>query len=115
MHFETRLWQFTKGVRLRMVYTVLIGLVAACFGIARLVLLGWLIGRIFAGDSLQELLLPGLAVALVIVLRGALDHWRALVAHATAARVQLRLRRRLFDKVTELGPSYVVVTSFLDH
>ena len=38
MHFETRLWQFTKGVRLRMVYTVLIGLVAACFGIARLVL-----------------------------------------------------------------------------
>src|SRR4029453_3103406 len=106
MHFETRLWQFTKGVRLRMVYTVLIGLVAACFGIARLVLLGWLIGRIFAGDSLQELLLPVLAVALVIVIRGVLDHWRALVAHATAARVQLRLRRRLFDKVTELGPSY---------
>jgi hypothetical protein len=31
MHFETRLWQFTKGVRLRMVYTVLIGLVATCF------------------------------------------------------------------------------------
>jgi ATP-binding cassette, subfamily B, bacterial len=107
MHFETRLWQFTKGVRLRMVYTVLIGLVAACFGIARLALLGWLIGRIFVGDSLQELLLPVLAVALVIVIRGVLDHWRALVAHATAARVQLRLRRRLFDKVTELGPSYV--------
>ena len=107
MHFETRLWQFTKGVRLRMVYTVLIGLVATCFGIARLALLGWLIGRIFAGDGLQELLLPVLAVALVIVIRGALEHWRALVAHATAARVQLRLRRRLFDKVTELGPSYV--------
>ena len=48
-----------------------------------------------------------LAVALVIVIRGALEHGRALVAHATAARVQLRLRRRLFDKMTELGPSYV--------
>jgi ATP-binding cassette, subfamily B, bacterial len=107
MHFETRLWQFTKGVRLRMVSTVLIGLVATCFGIARLALLGWLIGRIFAGDGLQELFVPVLAVALVIVIRGALEHWRALVAHATAARVQLRLRRRLFDKMTELGPSYV--------
>lgn len=107
MHFETRLWQFTEGVRLRMVYTVLIGLAATCFGIARLALLGWLIGRIFAGAGLQELLLPILAVALVIGLRGALEYWRALVAHATAARVQLRLRRRLFDKVTELGPSYV--------
>ena len=107
MHFETRLWQFTKGVRLRMVYTVLIGLVATCCGIARLALLGWLIGRIFAGDGLQELFVPVLAVALVIVIRGALEHWRALVAHATAARVQLRLRRRLFDKMTELGPSYV--------
>src|SRR5438552_3985399 len=42
MHFETRLWQFTKGVRLRMVSTVLNGLVAECFGIARLALLGWL-------------------------------------------------------------------------
>lgn len=56
---------------------------------------------------MQELLLPVLAVALVIVIRGVFDHWRALVAHATAARVQLRLWRRLFDKVTELGPSYV--------
>ena len=107
MHFETRLWQFTKGVRLRMVSTVLIGLVATCFGIARLALLGWLIGRIFAGDGLPELFVPVLAVALVIVIRGALEHWRTLVAHATAARVQLRLRRRLFDKMTELGPSYV--------
>ncbi|MBM3224663.1 MAG: ABC transporter ATP-binding protein [Candidatus Tectomicrobia bacterium] len=107
MHFETRLWQFTQGVRLRMVCTVLIGLVATCCGIARLALLGWLIGRIFAGDSLQELLWPVLAVALVIVIRGALEHWRALVAHTTAARVQLRLRQRLFEKMTELGPGYV--------
>ena len=50
MHFETRLWQFTAGVRLRILYAVLIGLVATCFGIARLALLGWLIGRVFAGD-----------------------------------------------------------------
>ena len=107
MHFETRLWQFTEGVRLRILYAVLIGLVATCFGIARLALLGWLIGRIFAGDRLQDLIIPLLVVALVIVLRGALEHWRAMVAHETAARVRLHLRRQLFDKVTVLGPGYV--------
>ena len=41
------------------------------------------------------------------VLRGLLEHWRATVAHQTAATVQLRLRRRLFDKVAALGPGYV--------
>ena len=107
MHFESRLWAFTKGLRLRIVYAVIIGLAATAFGIARLASLGWLIGRIFAGDGFGDLLLPFLAVGLVIVLRGALEHWRAIVAHETAAKVQLHLRRLLFDKVTELGPGYV--------
>ena len=107
MHFESRLWAFTKGLRLRIVYAVIIGLAATTFGIARLALLGWLIGRIFAGDSFSDLLWPLLAVGLVIVLRGALEHWRAIVAHETAAKVQLHLRRLLFAKVTELGPGYV--------
>ena len=107
MHFETRLWQFTAGVRLRILYAVLIGLVATCFGIARLALLGWLIGRVFAGDALPELIIPMLAVALVIVLRGVLEHVRAIVAHQTAARVQMHLRRRLFDQVAALGPGYI--------
>lgn len=107
MHFESRLWAFTKGLRRRIVYAVVIGLAATTFGIARLALLGWLIGRIFAGDGVGDLLLPLLAVGLVIVLRGALEHWRAIVAHETAAKVQLQLRRLLFAKVAELGPGYV--------
>ncbi len=107
MHFETRLWQFTKGVRWRILYAVLIGLMATCFGIARLALLGWLLGRIFAGDSPRQLVVPLLAVALVIVLRGVFQLWRTLVAHETAAKVQLHLRRQLFDKVTALGPGYI--------
>ena len=111
MHFESRLWAFTKGLRLRIVYAVVIGLAATAFGIARLALLGWLIGRFwlasFDGDGFGDLLLPLLAVGLVIVLRGALEHWRAIVAHETAAKVQLHLRRLLFAKVAELGPGYV--------
>ena len=111
MHFESRLWAFTKGLRLRIAYAVVIGLAATAFGIARLALLGWLIARFWLasseGDGFGDLLLPLLAVGAVIVLRGALEHWRAIVAHETAARVQLHLRRLLFAKVAELGPGYV--------
>src|SRR5688500_10391655 len=104
MHFETRLWQFSKGVRLRIFYAVLIGLTASALGIARLALMGWLIGRIFAGASFQQLAAPLLVVAGVIGLRSLFEYWRAMVAHETAAKVQLKLRQFLFDKVMGLAP-----------
>jgi len=107
MHFEPRLWMFTEGVRLRIVWTVVIGLVATGLGVARLGLLGWLIGEIFAGRDLQALALPVVLIALVMLLRGAFEHWRAMVAHATAARVQKRLRRTIYDRIAALGPGTV--------
>ena len=107
MHFETRLWGFTYGVRWRIAFAVLIGLVAMALGVARLALLGWLIGRIFAGDTIQDLAWPIAAIAAVMILRGGFEHWRNTVAHRNAAIVQKRLRRTLFDKVAELGPAYV--------
>ena len=42
-----------------------------------------------------------------MVLRGAAEHWRAVVAHETAARVQKTLRRTLYDKIACLGPGTV--------
>ena len=36
MYFDSRLWEFTKGVRLRIAASAAIGLLAAVFGIARL-------------------------------------------------------------------------------
>ena len=45
MYFDSRLWQFTEGSRLRIAATVLIGLVSAGVGIARLGLLGWLLAQ----------------------------------------------------------------------
>jgi len=107
MHFEPRLWSFTRGVRGRIAWAVLIGLIAAALGVARLALLGWLIARVFAGDGLAELAPAAVGVALVMVLRGVFDQWRAMVAHETAAIVQRRLRRALFDRLAELGPAYV--------
>ncbi|MGH6927089.1 MAG: ABC transporter ATP-binding protein, partial [Dongiaceae bacterium] len=107
MHFEPRLWTFTEGVRLRILGAVLIGLIAVGLGVARLGLLGWLIGEVFAGRDLPSLALPIALIALVMVLRGAFEHWRAMVAHQTASRVQKRLRRTIYDRIAALGPGTV--------
>jgi ABC-type transport system involved in cytochrome bd biosynthesis fused ATPase/permease subunit len=99
MHIEPRLLVFTKGVRWRIAGAVGIGLLAVGLGIARLGLLGWLIGQVFAGRPIAELVPSALLIALVMVLRGLAEHWRAVVAHGTAAQVQKKLRRILYDKV----------------
>jgi ATP-binding cassette subfamily C protein CydCD len=107
MHFEPRLWIFTKGVRLRILCATLIGLAAIGFGVARLGLLGWLIAQVFAGRDLASLALPIVLIAAVMVLRAGFEQWRAVVAHDTAARVQKKLRRAIYDKIAELGPGAV--------
>jgi len=107
MHFEPRLWVFTEGVRWRIAWAVLIGLLAVGLGVTRLGLLGWLIGEVFAGRDVADLVLPITLIAIVMVLRGAFEHWRAMVAHETAARVQKKLRRAVYDQIAALGPGTV--------
>ncbi len=106
MFLDVRLWRLTAGVRGRIALAVAIGVLASTVGVARLALLGWLLGLVYRGEPLAALVWPGAAVALVMVLRGFLEHARAMVAHETAARVQLALRARLFDQVTALGPAH---------
>lgn len=107
MHIEPRLWQFTEGVRARILGSVFIGLAAVALGVARLALLGWLIAQVFAGTSLAELWPSVALVAAVMLLRGVFEQWRAMAAHETAARVQKRLRRAIYDKIAALGPGIV--------
>ena len=107
MHFERRLWRFTEGVRTRIAGAALIGLAAVGLGMARLMLLAWLIAQVFAGRDLQDLVWPILGIAAVMVLRGVFEHWRVVVAHDTAAKVQRRLRRVVYDRIAALGPGAV--------
>jgi ATP-binding cassette subfamily C protein CydCD len=106
MYLDRRLWTFTAGVRTRILATVALGLLAVSAGIARLALLGWLLGRVLAGAPLASLVWPAAAVALAIGLRGALDYTRAMAAHGTAARVQARLREMVHAHVLALGPAH---------
>ena len=106
MNFDRRLWAFTKGVRGRILFAITVGLVAAIVGIARLALLGWLLAKVFQGDTVENLITPFAAVAGVMVLRGWLEYWRTMIAHRTAIHIQVRVRKLLYDKVTALGPAY---------
>jgi ATP-binding cassette subfamily C protein CydCD len=71
MYLDRQLWAFTTGVRLRILVTVFLGLLAVSAGIARLALLGWLLGRVLGGAPLASLVGLAAAVALAIGLRGA--------------------------------------------
>lgn len=106
MYFSLRLWRLTAGVRLRIALSVVLGLMTAAAGIARLALLGWLLSRVFDGDGPSALALPILAVAAAIALRAVLQYFKEGVAYTTAARVQETLRARLFDRLLELGPAH---------
>jgi len=106
MYFDRRLWALTAGVRGRIAGTVLIGLAAAAAGIARLALLGWLLGRVLRGDSLAALAPAIVLTALALAGRSALDYARTMVAHHTASRVQGRLRHMLYSHVATLGPAH---------
>jgi ATP-binding cassette subfamily B protein len=110
VYLNRRLWAFTLGVRLRIAGTTLAGLLAVLAGTARLALLGWVLGRVLAGDSLAKLAWPVAGVAALIALRGLLEYGRTMVAHHTAARVQRRLRGRLYDQITALGPAHFTHT-----
>ncbi len=106
MYFDRRLWALTAGVRGRIAATVLVGLLAVIAGIARLALLGWLLARVLAGDSLAALAPALVLTAAALAGRSALDYARAMLAHHTAARVQARLRQTLYAQVIELGPAH---------
>jgi len=110
LYFDSRLWRFTAGVRHRIAGAVAVGLLAAVLGVARLALLGWLIGLVFRGAEPGELILPTLGVAAVMLGRGALEYARNMVAHVNAALVQRRIRHRLYDRIVALGPAHFGLT-----
>jgi len=107
MHFERRLLSFTHAVRGRIAAAVAVGLISVGVGVARLALLGWLIGAVFAGRSLGDLAWPIIGIAALMVLRGIAEHLRSMMAHETAARVQKTLRRTIYDKIAALGPGTI--------
>ena len=106
MYFDSTLWAMTRGVRLRMLACGLLGLLGLATGIARFVLLGQFLARLFAGTGGAALWWPLAGAAAAIVLRGGFEHALNLLANRNAARIQNTLRAQLYDKIVELGPAW---------
>src|SRR5215472_5970857 len=106
MYFDRRLWQLTCGLRGWIALAVVLGLVASVVGIARFALLGVLLSHVFNGAGFWAVAIPAVGVAIAVLLRGVVDHHRAMISHRTAARVQEDLRGRLYDKIAALGPAW---------
>ena len=106
MYFDLQLWRLTEGLRGRIVFAVVLGLMALATGIARFAFLGWLLALVFQGAPFAKLTWPLAGIAFAIVLRAVLEQARALMAHRTAAQVQETLRGQLYDKIVALGPSW---------
>ncbi len=106
MYFDRRLWALTKGLRGWIALAIVLGLLAAAFGILRFVILGVLLSRVFAGAGLAAVAIPAAGVAAAVILRGLIEHRRAMISHRTATRVQEELRGRLYDKIAALGPAW---------
>ena len=106
MYFDRRLWELTRGLRGWIVFAVLLGLVASVVGIARFAILGVLLSHVFNGAGFLAVAIPAVGVAAAVLLRGFIEHHRAMVSHRTATRVQETLRGRLYDKIAALGPAW---------
>src|SRR5580700_2939921 len=106
MYFDRRLWQLTRGLRGWIALAILLGLVASVVGIARFAILGVLLSRVFDSAGFVAIAIPAVGVAIAVILRGLVDHHRAMISYRTAARVQEDLRGRLHDKIAALGPAW---------
>lgn len=107
MHFDAQLWAATKGFRARIATAIALGFISLALGIARFVILGWLIARLFEGAVLSDLVIAVTALLAAIAARMGLEYCRAMVAHGTAARIQDRLRLDLYDHIVQLGPAWL--------
>ena len=107
MYFDWRLFGLTRGVRLRIVFAAVLGLIAVGAGVSRLAVSGVVIYRVLAGEaSFSTLALPLLIIAALIAVRSLFQYWQNTVSHHTANIVKIRLRHEVYDHALKLGPGY---------
>jgi ATP-binding cassette subfamily C protein CydCD len=105
MYFNSRLWRFTAGFRLRLFLGVAFGLLTAAAGVSRLAMSGYAVALVFQGEPMSKVSFAILGVALSILARGVFQYVKEMMGHRTALGIQVGLRRSLFARALELGPA----------
>ena len=106
MYLNQKLWSLTEGVRHRIALSIGMGLGGSVLGMLRLLLMGWLIGEVLGGSSLQHVSWIAAGILTLMIVYAYWDYRRLMLAHNTAAMVQRTIRTRLFDQLVALGPAH---------
>ncbi|MHB1006442.1 MAG: thiol reductant ABC exporter subunit CydD [Chloroflexota bacterium] len=107
MNLDRRLLALTWAVRLHLVATVALGLLAGLLTVGQAFLLTQVVAQVFLGErDLAGVQGPLLALLLVVVLRAASVWGRDVAAALGAVRIKAALRERFFSRLVDLGPAY---------
>ena len=107
MYFDRRLFGLTRGVRLRILFAAVLGLIAVGAGVARLAISGVVIYRVLTWQaSFSALALSLFVITALIVARSLFQYWQNAMSHHTANIVKIGLRRDVYAHSLDLGPGY---------
>jgi ATP-binding cassette subfamily C protein CydCD len=106
MSLTWRLFQLTRGFRLRLAGAALLGLGAATAGIGRLALSGYALALVFQGQPVAALWVLLAGVLGCIGLRAVLEYTKEAIGNRTAGEIKVRLRHQFYEHVLCLGPGH---------
>src|SRR5579883_224882 len=106
MYIDRRLWRLAADFHGWIALTTIVGLLTVPLGILRLTLSGQAIARVFKGEGLATLWGALALIALLIVLRSAVQFGREAIASRMGGRLKVRFRRMLYEHALRLGAGY---------
>jgi ATP-binding cassette, subfamily B, bacterial len=109
MHFDRRLFAMTgwaPGIRARIAVSTLFGVLAVAASIGRLILTAIALYSVFQGEPFSSIIWYFPGIAGLILLRSALEYLRDELADASAAKMKVLIRQRVYDHVLTLGAGH---------
>ncbi len=107
MYLHPRLLALAKGVRWRILFAAVVGMLAVVAGVARLAVAAVVIFKIIhEGAQFSSIMWPLVDMVALIFVRSGLQYLQEVISHHTANVVKVALRERLYQHCLALGPGY---------
>ena len=108
MYLHPRLLALAKGVRWRILFAAVVGMLAVVSGVARLAVATVVIFKIIhEGAEFSSIMWPLAGMIALILVRSGLQYLQEVISHHTASVVKVALRERLYQHCLALGPGYL--------
>ncbi|HWQ64854.1 MAG TPA: ABC transporter ATP-binding protein/permease, partial [Methanospirillum sp.] len=104
--FDRRIFRLADGMTKSMGITTLAGLISSGTNIAMLFLVSLLIGAVIHGNPITAIIPIICAMVLLLLVRGGAEAMRDLSAQRTSDLMKLGVRKKVYEHLLRLGPSY---------